>query len=166
MWLTTGMVLNCLSNDAVRRRASAKVASSAHHHRPTTSPTCPLVGLQRDPRGTSELGQGRLWPVGGWHSRSTPSSGNAPCVPASALRAMAQSRCAPARCAGARAERPEARREDNAGQFESAVLRSRCCQPHSGWSSHERHYHCQSAASAHDRGHDLPPKKWTGLSCF
>ena len=24
---------------------------------------------------------------------------------------------------------------------------------HSGWSSHERHYHCQSAASAHDRGH-------------
>src|SRR5271168_4461189 len=36
MWLTTGMVLNCLSNDAVRRRASAKVAPSAHHYRPTT----------------------------------------------------------------------------------------------------------------------------------
>ena len=24
----------------------------------------------------SEVGQGRLWPAGGWHSRSTPSSGN------------------------------------------------------------------------------------------
>jgi hypothetical protein len=24
----------------------------------------------------SELGQGRLWPAGGWHRRSTPSSGN------------------------------------------------------------------------------------------
>jgi hypothetical protein len=24
----------------------------------------------------SQMGQGRLWPVGGWHSRSTPSSGN------------------------------------------------------------------------------------------
>jgi hypothetical protein len=35
----------------------------------------------------SQLGQGRLWPAGGWHSRSTPSSGNTPCVPALALRA-------------------------------------------------------------------------------
>jgi hypothetical protein len=24
----------------------------------------------------SEMGQRRLWPAGGWHSRSTPSSGN------------------------------------------------------------------------------------------
>src|SRR3984957_10070989 len=46
--------------------------------------------------------------------------------------------------------------EDSAGGFESPVLRSRSCQPHSGWSSHERHYHCQSAASAHDRGHGCP----------
>jgi hypothetical protein len=37
---------------------------------------------------TSAEGQGRQWPTGEWHSRSTPSSGNAPCVPALTLRAM------------------------------------------------------------------------------
>jgi 4-hydroxy-3-polyprenylbenzoate decarboxylase len=36
--------------------------------------------------GDIALGQGRLWQAGGWHSRSTPSSGNTPCVPALTLR--------------------------------------------------------------------------------
>jgi len=35
----------------------------------------------------SASGQGRPWPAGGWHSRSTPSTGNSPCVPALTLRA-------------------------------------------------------------------------------
>ena len=78
MWLTTGMVPNCLSNDAVRRRANAKVAPSAHHHRPTTSPTCPLGGLQRDPRGTSGLGQTRRFRPRARRYWSTLISGHVP----------------------------------------------------------------------------------------
>jgi hypothetical protein len=35
----------------------------------------------------SAEGQGRLWPAGRWHSRSTPSSGNTQCGPALTLRA-------------------------------------------------------------------------------
>ena len=37
----------------------------------------------------SEKGHGRLWPAGGWHSRSIPSFGNTPCVPAVTLCATA-----------------------------------------------------------------------------
>jgi hypothetical protein len=34
-----------------------------------------------DESAISEMGQGRLWPTGEWHSRSTPSSGNARAFP-------------------------------------------------------------------------------------
>ena len=34
------------------------------------------ASLATPKRAMSVLGQGRLWPAGGWHSRSTPSSGN------------------------------------------------------------------------------------------
>jgi pimeloyl-ACP methyl ester carboxylesterase len=47
----------------------------------------PLPGKSRSQR-MSELGQGRLWPARGWYSRSIPSFGNTPCVPALALRAI------------------------------------------------------------------------------
>src|SRR5260370_2344821 len=36
------------------------------------------------------VGQRWLWPTGGWHSRSTPSSGNTRRVPALALRAISR----------------------------------------------------------------------------
>ena len=70
--------------------------------------------------GIRKPSQKRPWPEGWWHSRSTPSFGNSPYVPALTLRAKARSRCAPARCAGARAERPVAGREDS----DSGVARS------------------------------------------
>ena len=48
-----------------------------------------LIGRIKTPRAVkSVVGQGRLWPTGEWHSRSTPSFGNSRCVPALTLRAM------------------------------------------------------------------------------
>jgi len=48
-----------------------------------------LIGRIKTPRAVkSVVGQGRLWPTGEWHSRSTPSSGNTRCVPALTLRAI------------------------------------------------------------------------------
>jgi hypothetical protein len=42
-----------------------------------------LVGFRGSLRNLSNdrCGQGRLWPTGEWHSRSTPSSGNARAFP-------------------------------------------------------------------------------------
>jgi hypothetical protein len=45
-------------------------------------------------------GQGRPWPAGGSHSRSTPSFGDTPCVPALTLRAKLGSRNACSRTIG------------------------------------------------------------------
>jgi hypothetical protein len=46
---------------------------------------------QRTKRPESAWGQGRLRPTSGWHSRSTPSSGNKPSVPELTFRAIIRS---------------------------------------------------------------------------
>ncbi|MDB5603567.1 MAG: hypothetical protein JWP25_467, partial [Bradyrhizobium sp.] len=65
-----------------RRLLAIRPLNETLHHPPGFSKgTIASIGFSHG------LGQGRLRPARGWHSRSTPSFGNKPCVPSLTFRA-------------------------------------------------------------------------------